>query len=775
MPPVHAGAAEIHGEVVRIGGRSRQILGVVEGVIPEQRYARTEPRIEVEHQDVLPHVPAALEFNNAAGAIAVRENAVGGAQRKQGVERSRKRRVDVHALREVHGAVIGVRHRHGRRVRQLPLDADGALHAQARLQIRIHHVDLVRPRAKRGQRRDIRVKRGVVHRVGELVHAVVQNGVLIRPGADAIVKEADAAADDGLLPPALGLAGRPREADARSDIAVIGDKVLHFIAQTQAQREVRAQAPVVLYERTGVPADAADVGHPALYVEARRSAAQLLDLRAGEARLLQLQEKLVLRQRSEGPGERGAARIRHDVVARIQHRDQTADETEPAAETRLALTRVALTADPHAEAYGVYSAQHRGVVLQFVMMVQGMIVPPVVTAGRESAGDAERGNQVALRVGEIPGSLETRFVHHLRAENGRLGEHQFLAVAHGAVGNLRQRRRQSGAAESGVVAMVEMLFKARDQGVVGAQLVIHPRLDGRVGAGRHQRVVVVQNVQRVLGIHVGGVGDGVVRDIPAIEFEHEGRPVVDGAAEVPAEHAVGIVRLVGGQGVARVEDAVAVVQTQSAAVFVGTRLGQDFDAPETQPVEFRGKRIGVDADFANRFLGGQLAAAEAVDVDLSAVRPGARPCQGLQRVRQVVGIVRQRLQVFAPDHQLGGVIVRLHAERWAGFAFHHDFLLLGGLHRQLDGNLQRAACRHCHLLHDRLETRKRQAHGVVARFQTGERVGAVRLRLRRLGGSVPGQGNGRSRNHAAGIVGQRAFDRTGLLLGQRGSRKQRDG
>ena len=146
----------------------------------------------------------------------------------------------------------------------------------------------------------------------------------------------------------------------------------------------------------------------------------------------------------------------------------------------------------------------------------------------------------------------------------------------------------------------------------------------------------------------------------------------------------------------------------------------------------------------------------------------------MQRVRQIVGIVRQRLQVFALDHQLRGVVVRLHAERRAGFALHHDFLLFR-LHRQLNGNLHRAAGADRHLLEERLETGKRQAHGVIAGRQSGERVRAVGLRLHRFGHSISSQGDARGGNHAAGIVGQRALYRTRRWLGQRSSRNQRDG
>src|SRR5208283_5009404 len=124
-----------------------------------------------------------------AGVIAIREDAVGGARREQGIEGAWQRGIDVHALRQVHGAVVGVRHRYGGGARQLPFDTDGALQAIVRLQLGVHHVDQVRTSGQRGKRRNIRVERGVVDGVVHLVDAVVQNGVLERRGADAIVED----------------------------------------------------------------------------------------------------------------------------------------------------------------------------------------------------------------------------------------------------------------------------------------------------------------------------------------------------------------------------------------------------------------------------------------------------------------------------------------------------------------------------------------------------------------------------------------------------------
>jgi len=72
-------------------------------------------------------------------------------------------------------------------------------------------------------------------------------------------------------------------------------------------------------------------------------------------------------------------------------------------------------------------------------------------------------------------------------------------------------------------------------------------------------------------------------------------------------------------GIARIPDIVTVVEECRSAKFIGPGLGEDLDAAVSERVEFRCKRIGIDADFANGLLGRQLAAAEPVDVNLAAI------------------------------------------------------------------------------------------------------------------------------------------------------------
>ncbi len=140
-------------------------------------------------------------------------------------------------------------------------------------------------------------------------------------------------------------------------------------------------------------------------------------------------------------------------------------------------------------------------------------------------------------------------------------------------------------------------------------------------------------------------------------------------------------------GLRESSSAVGIVEAEGPVDVIAAGLGENLDAAETEAVVFRRERILVDADFADGFLGGKLAAAEAIDIDLSAVGTGAGPGERLQRVSQIVGIVGQRGEIFAFDHQRGGVVIGLDAHGDGGFALHFD----GGFFR-LDGQLEGRGC-----------------------------------------------------------------------------------
>src|SRR5262249_27908849 len=147
--------------------------------------------------------------------------------------------------------------------------ADRALHAVFGAQLRIHPVDRILAGGEGRDGGNVRIERGVIDRVLQLRVAVVQSGLLEGAEADAVVEEAEAAADDGLLPPVLRASGRIGESDARGPVAMIAEQRLPFVAQAEAESEVGAHAPVVLNEWTRVPTHHADVRCAGLNAEAR--------------------------------------------------------------------------------------------------------------------------------------------------------------------------------------------------------------------------------------------------------------------------------------------------------------------------------------------------------------------------------------------------------------------------------------------------------------------------------------------------------------------------
>src|ERR1700758_1066092 len=89
---------------------------------------------------------------------------------------------------------------------------------------------------------------------------------------------------------------------------------------------------------------------------------------------------------------------------------------------------------------------------------------------------------------------------------------------------------------------------------------------------------------------------------------------------------------------------------------VRSGLGEDFDPSVPELVVFSGKRVLVDANFANGSLRRKLAGGEAVDINLPAIWPSGRSGESLQVRLQIIRIVRERLEVFSLKHNRAGVV-----------------------------------------------------------------------------------------------------------------------
>ena len=130
-----------------------------------------------------------------------------------------------------------------------------------------------------------------------LVEAVETDGLQRQGLPDAIVEHAEAASDYGFaLPPAAGAHAKPRRG---AQVAPVVDIGLGFVAQPQAQGEVRAQAPVVLQESAQVGLSNARQRVAGGYGELGGTAAEGADLVHGIAELLEVERAAVAFERGD--------------------------------------------------------------------------------------------------------------------------------------------------------------------------------------------------------------------------------------------------------------------------------------------------------------------------------------------------------------------------------------------------------------------------------------------------------------------------------------------
>ena len=132
----------------------------------------------------------------------------------------------------------------------------------------------------------------------------------------------------------------------------------------------------------------------------------------------------------------------------------------------------------------------------------------------------------------------------------------------------------------------------------------------------------------------------------------------DGSGEVQCVelHLVGRTRRLLQQRIPGVQELIVVLRQKITVKLVATRLGENVDASKPRTIVLRRKRIGVDADLADRRLRRQVAAGKAVDVDLSTHRPRCGAGERFQLLREFVGIVGKSRDLPSPHHD--GVAVR---------------------------------------------------------------------------------------------------------------------
>jgi hypothetical protein len=149
----------------------------------------------------------------------------------------------------------------------------------------------------------------------------------------------------------------------------------------------------------------------------------------------------------------------------------------------------------------------------------------------------------------------------------------------------------------------------------------------------------------------------------------------------------GVVGRFGGtieEGVLGVERGVVACDLHLAVEFVGTGLGEDLDAAIAEAVVLRGEGILIDADFADGGFGRELAAGESIDVNLAAIGTCGGAGERGELVLQFVGIVGERVEIFAFDNDGAGIGVGSSADG-SVLGLDLDLLLL---HLNLKGGVE---------------------------------------------------------------------------------------
>ncbi len=177
-----------------------------------------------------------------------------------------------------------------------------------------------------------------------------------------------------------------------------------------------------------------------------------------------------------------------------------------------------------------------------------------------------------------------------------------------------------------------------------------------------------------LRIQRHGVDDGAIVHHVPLAIEGKRRPLVDGPAGVAFNFVQQQRCFLRRVRIARVPDVVGVIVVERAAIVIGSRLGEYFDAAVTEPVILGRERVLVDANFADRILGREFAAAESVDENRATAGAGRWTGERLKVSRQIVRIVGESLQIVAAQDERSRVVGGIDGDGWAGGLLDNDML-----------------------------------------------------------------------------------------------------
>ena len=155
------------------------------------------------------------------------------------------------------------------------------------------------------------------------------------------------------------------------------------------------------------------------------------------------------------------------------------------------------------------------------------------------------------------------------------------------------------------------------------------------------------------------------------------RPFWRWAADVSPVRVLTVTGLACKERIGGAERGVGPPAANAAGKFLGAGLGDDFDAAIAHAIELGGERILIHADFEDVGFGRNLAAFEAVDIDLAAIGAGSWPSQRLQLVFKLRGVVGECVDGAAFENCGTGIVLWIHADALI-VAGDGDFLLRHG-------------------------------------------------------------------------------------------------
>ena len=397
--------------------------------------------------------------------------------------------------------------------RQLALDGGGRLHNVRRTQAGADRLNRL-GRADSGQRRDRRNHREEV-RICDHVLLLKDAVIPLRSErirqAEAVIEHAESGAQHGLRPGVLGAGSRgPGQADARREVMPVVDVGLRFVAQAEAQGEVRPRPPVVAHECAHIGLTRRDRRISRVDAELRRATPSRADLL----------------------GREPLRREQQRAAIPLDGRDaNAAAERECPAEILRRRAVYGFPTQPNAEPPRMWAAGNGRVILELI------IVPRVKGMTHLRAACVERSKNLNRRA-EIIGDdravdaeiLKPGFVDGAGSQHGGLGD---LRVVLGVL-HVVSAIHQIESADAAVANAGAQETIAERHRVIGIDLIVDTRAEGNPPLRRSRHTGEGIHNGKRLGIERDAVDDRAVVDRVPLHIKKERAALVDRPAQIAA-------------------------------------------------------------------------------------------------------------------------------------------------------------------------------------------------------------------------------------------------